>query len=203
VLKPRSHRADRGGVKKDLKAQLHLKFVLPLLGVAAAGLAVMQLGLVDRLNAGDDTASAAQPGATQPATTDQTTGAAPATDATETTELPADAPEAPAKPTGMEQLAAKLEKHKVVVVLVYSPGGNVDSLATAEARLGAEDARAGFLALDASKERLIAELASTYDIRTTPTLLFVVHGPNLANKVVGWADRQTVAQLVVDARRAL
>ena len=190
-------------MKKDLKAQLHLKFVLPLLGVAAAGLAVMQLGLVDRLTTGDDTASAAQPGATQPATTDLTTGTAPATDAAETTELPADVPEAPAKPTGMEQLAAKLEKHKVVVVLAYVPGGNVDSLATAEARLGAEDANAGFLALDASKERLIAELASTYDIRTTPTLLFVVRGPNLANKVVGWADRQTVAQLVVDARRTL
>jgi hypothetical protein len=190
-------------VKKDLKSQLHLKFMLPLLGVAAAGLAVMQLGPVDRLTGNDDSASAAQSQITQPAETGSTaTEPVSASDPAEA-EKPSSkpAPATHAKKTGMQQLAAKLKKNKVVVVLVYSPGGNVDSLATAEARLGAKDAKAGFLALDASKERLVGELARMFDIRTTPTLLFVVGGPNLANKVTGWADRETVAQLVVDARR--
>jgi hypothetical protein len=191
-------------VKKDLKSQLHLKFVLPLLGVAAAGLAVMQLGVVDRLTGNDESASAAQPQATQPAVTEGSTVTepAPASEPAEG-EKPSSKPAETTHPkkTGMQQVAAKLKKSRVVVVLVYSPGGNVDSLATAEARLGAKDAKAGFLALDASKERLVGELARMFDIRTTPTLLFVVRGPNLANKVTGWADRETVAQLVVDARR--
>ena len=180
-------------MKRDLKSQLHLKVLVPLVAVAIAGLAVFQLGLIDRLTGGDE-AEAAEPVMTEPA--------APATEP---------APEEPAaeqglksasKPTGMDEIEKALKKNRYVIVLLYIPNGQVDALATTEARLGAEDAGAGFVALDASKERVIRDVVQAYDIRTTPSTLLMTGGPNLANMVEGYADRQTVAQLVEDARRS-
>lgn len=191
---------------KQLKSQLRLRFVLPLVIIAAAGLAVFQLGLVERLTGTNETAGAAQPSsAEEPSATTApaTTGAEEPVDGETTAEGEQSIePRVTTKPTGAEQLAAELEERPVVVVVVYSPDGAVDSLAIAEARLGAEDAKAGFLALDASKERAIGEIATAYDIRSTPTVLVIRRGPTLANTIAGWADRQTVAQLAENARHA-
>jgi hypothetical protein len=188
----------KNDVKRDLKSQLHIKFVLPLGVVAATGVAIMQLGLIDKLTGSDDTASAASPVIAEPATTTAPEGETVAAEEQS-------GAEAVTKPTGAERLDAALEKNRIVVVLVYSPDSQVDALATTEARTGATDANAGFLGIDASKERAVSDLATAYDIRETPTLLIAkrVDGiATLANKVNGWADRQTVAQLVEDARRA-
>jgi hypothetical protein len=190
-------------VKPNLTSQLHLRFVLPLLGVAAAGLAVMQLGLVDRLTGDDESAQAAQPVVTQAVPEPSPTPPAnePATEAQESD--PASNPEPKSsKPSGADRLAAELESHRWVVVLLYAPEGQVDALATAEARLAADEVHAGFVAIDSSKERAVSDLALDYDLRMTPTVLVVTRGPTLANKIEGFADRETVAQLIEDARRA-
>ena len=182
---------------QGLKSHFRLRFVVPLVAIAVAGLAVFQLGLIDRFTGTDETASAL-PTSTEAAPPSEPTSTSPA----ETTSPePAEEEASKPKPTGMEQLNAELSKHKVVVVVAYSPDGAVDSLAISEARLGADDAKAGFLALNGAKERQIGELAEEYDVRDTPTVLIFERGPSLANKVVGWADRPTVAQLVEDARR--
>lgn len=185
---------------KQLKGKFRLRFVLPLAIVAIVGLAVFQLGLVDRLTGDDETASAAPPAASEPAPP-----AEPATTPSEdgTTDGTDGGTEEPAgKPTGAEQLDKKLAKHKIVVMIVYSPEGAVDSSAISEARLGADDANAGFLAINGNKESEVGDLANEYDVRSTPTVLIMERGPSLANKAVGWVDRQTVAQLVEDARHS-
>lgn len=184
---------------KQLKGKFRLRFVLPLAIVAVVGLAVFQLGLVDRLTGDDETASAAPPAASEPAPP-----AEPATPSEDgTTDGTDGGTEEPAgKPTGAEQLDKKLAKHKIVVMIVYSPEGAVDSSAISEARLGADDANAGFLAINGNKESEVGDLANEYDVRSTPTVLIMERGPSLANKAVGWVDRQTVAQLVEDARHS-
>jgi hypothetical protein len=187
---------------KQLKGKFRLRFVLPLAIVAIVGLAVFQLGLVDRLTGDDETASAAPPAASEPAppaepaTTPSEDGTTDGTEGGTENEKPAE------KPTGAEQLDKKLAKHKIVVMIVYSPEGAVDSSAISEARLGADDANAGFLAINGNKEHEVGDLANEYDVRSTPTVLIFERGPSLANKAVGWVDRQTVAQLVEDARHS-
>jgi hypothetical protein len=185
-----------------------LRVLLPIAAVAVAGLLFVQFGL-DALGLGPDTgepvaASAvgsASPSAT-PQETPETLGQTGTTGAPE--QAPAEQPssEPVEESGGMTQLEAELETHKVVVLVVYSPEGAVDSLVTSEARLGASDVNAGFVAVNAQKEKLIGDLALEYDLRETPAVLIFRRGPELKTKLVGYADRQTVAQAAQDARRA-
>ena len=97
-------------------------------------------------------------------------------------------------------LNAGLLHKKVVVVLFYAPGDDYDTIQTRETRAGALDAKAGFLALDVTKNDEVAALASQFDVRTAPATIVFVRGPKVFYRVNGYADRQAVAQAATDAR---
>jgi hypothetical protein len=185
-----------------VKNKLRLRFVLPLALVAVGGLAVFQLGLLDRLTGSDEDASAT-PSQTQPATETVAAGETgqdePAPATTGDAGQGAEEPES-SEPTGMEQLEKRLRKHEVVVVVVYTPESDVDTRQIAEAREGSEDARAGFLALDGSDDNQVAELAELYDVRSTPAVLVFTTGQTLLTKIAGYADSEIVAQAAQNAR---
>lgn len=104
-------------------------------------------------------------------------------------------------------LALALRSHKVVVVSLYTPGADLDAMATAEARHGAAIARAGFLALNVADDKIVAPLSSLLSGAPTaadrvldgPAVL-VFDRPNaLFVRFNGFADSDTVAQAAANA----
>jgi hypothetical protein len=180
----------------DVKEQLRLRFVIPLVAVALGGLGVAKFVLMDDGNA----AEAAAP--TGPAATSPAPAPAPPT-ATATDEAPEEeegGSEQSEKPTGMEKLTAALAEDAIVIVVVYSPDGAVDAKQVSEARAAADDVATGFLSLNGLKERDVEEIAEAYDVRTTPHVLVFRRGPEVAARFDTWADRETLAQAAQIAR---
>jgi hypothetical protein len=106
----------------------------------------------------------------------------------------------PAKPaSNLSPLDRQLRAHRVVVVLFYSPGDDYDTLQTRETRAGALDAKAGFLALNVTRDSQVAELAAQYDVRDAPATLIFRRGPQIAYRVAGYLDRAAVAQAAFNA----
>ena len=194
--------ADRGSVR----AQVRLRVLLPVVAVAIAGLLFVKFGM-SALGLGPDAGepvAASAVGSASPSTPKATPAPSGQTETAPATEpAPAEttAPPPASEAGGMAQLESELVTHRVVVLAVYSPDGAVDSLITSEARLGASDVNAGFVAVNAQKEKMIGDLALEYDLRETPAVLIFRRGPELKTKLVGYADRQTVAQAAQDARR--
>jgi hypothetical protein len=94
----------------------------------------------------------------------------------------------------------QLARHRVVVVLLYAPGDDYDTIQTRETRAGALASGAGFLALNVKKNRQVAALAAQYEVRQAPATLVFTRGPRLAYRVAGFLDRDAVAQAVANAR---
>jgi hypothetical protein len=104
------------------------------------------------------------------------------------------------KATGsLVRIRHALEHHSVVVVLFYEPRASYDGIQTREARAGALDADAGFVAVDVSKNRDVAPLARKYGVLDAPSLLLVTRR-GVATRIVGFAERATVAQAAENAR---
>lgn len=91
--------------------------------------------------------------------------------------------------------------NRVVVVLFYAPGDDYDTIQARETRAGALAAKAGFLALNVTKNQQVAALAAEYDVREAPATLIFTRGPRVAFRVAGYMDRQAVAQAATDAQR--
>jgi hypothetical protein len=108
---------------------------------------------------------------------------------------------AKAKKPKLSPLERALERNRVVVALFYAPDVAYDTIETREARAGALAARAGFLALDATDDSAVGELATTYDVRDTPAILVFRRGPRVAVRLSGYADREAVAQAAQNARQ--
>jgi hypothetical protein len=174
-----------------VRNQLRLKFILPLILVAVGGLAVAKFVVLS-----DDSGEAE---AAAPATTVAQSEPPPAV---ETEPATTEAEDAEPQAVGLAKLDAALKKKGVVVVVVYSPDGAVDTLQVSEARQGAADVKAGFLALNGQKEKEIADFATTYDVRTTPVVLVFRRGPELWQRFDTVTDRKTVAQAAQNARQA-
>jgi hypothetical protein len=112
----------------------------------------------------------------------------------------------PSKPANkpspqLSPLEGALRKHSVVVVLFYAPGDDYDTIQARETRAGALAAKAGFLALNVTKNQQVAALAAEYDVREAPATLVFTRGPRVAYRVAGYMDRQAVAQAAADAHR--
>ncbi len=192
-----------------MKTRVRLRLILPVIAVAIAGLLFFQFGR-DAVGLGSDEPkqAAASPA---PASAEPQAPAAPEPQAAEPTTAPEPADAAPASEDpasegtsesgGMTELRSALQTYGVVVLVVYSPQGNVDSSIVSEARLGADETGAGFVTVNATKETMVGELALTYDVRETPSVLVFIQGtePELQTRFIGYADRQTVAQAVQDA----
>jgi hypothetical protein len=199
-------------IRKTVRSKVRLRVLLPLVGaivVAAAGLAVLQLDLLDKIGLGSDeneskpvAAEVAPAGPSASGSGGSAGESAGETTAPAQTTAPAegDQPAAASESAGMDALEAELEEHKVVVLVVSSPQAAVDSIVTLEARLGADAAGAGFLAVNSLKENEIGSIATEYDVRDTPAVLVFRRGPELVKKFLGYADRVTVAQAAQSAK---
>jgi hypothetical protein len=98
------------------------------------------------------------------------------------------------------KLARELENHRVVVAVLFSPDSNVDALAIAEARAGARQAGAGFVAIDVYDIKEVAPVAAQYGaIRGAPSVLVLERFKGAVTQFAGYVDRETVAQAVDNA----
>ena len=117
-------------------------------------------------------------------------------------------PKGPSVINGMPAaLARALASHAVVVVSLYAPRSSVDAMATDEARHGAALAGAGFVAFSVANERIVSPLTSLLTGAQTaadrvldgPAVLVFQRPRTLFVRFNGFADRDTVAQAVVNA----
>jgi hypothetical protein len=102
--------------------------------------------------------------------------------------------------TDQTALAHELERHRLVVAVLYSAGANLDTLALREARSGAARAKAGFVAIDVYDTQEIAPVAAQYAVRGAPSVFVFVRGRGAVTQFDGWVDSETVAQAVDNAR---
>jgi hypothetical protein len=100
---------------------------------------------------------------------------------------------------GDTPLARELERHRVVVAVLYAPGAQLDSLAVHEARAGADLSGAGFVAIDVYDTQQIAAVSSEYSTRGSPSVLIYVRNRGAVVIFEGWVDSETVAQAVDNA----
>jgi len=100
-------------------------------------------------------------------------------------------------------IAEVLKHHRIAVVLVYDPQSKVNALSIGEAQLGADRANAGFLRVNVLKQRQIEPFAKNYGLLPVPTILFFARPGKLVQKLVGFADQDTVAQAAINAARGL
>jgi uncharacterized protein YkuJ len=97
------------------------------------------------------------------------------------------------------ELARELERHGVVVAVLYAPDSVVDRLAIREARAGADLADAGFVAIDVYDAKEIAPVAAQYAVRGAPSVFVFTRPAGAVTQFAGWVDRETVAQAVGNA----
>lgn len=187
-----------------MRQQLRLRVLLPVavLGLLGAGFGAFAMGgpaAPESIPVPRPTSSAAaDTGATDTGATD--TGAA---DAAPAPPPPTTTEAAPPTEPAEEQsaLARKLKESSVVVVVFHTPGADLDAAAVREARAGANQAGAGYLAVDVTKEGAVAALAAEYDVLGAPTVLVVVRGGEVKSRFDGIVDRTIVAQAATNARK--
>jgi hypothetical protein len=102
---------------------------------------------------------------------------------------------------GTDSLEWMLLRYRTVVVVFYSPKSKVDDEAVIEARAGALESGAGFVAVNVKREAQVAALSIGYEVLDTPTVLVFIRGPKLKSHFSGIVDRFLVAQAVTNARR--
>lgn len=114
--------------------------------------------------------------------------------------VPRPAPKVPEPKTGLPvAIDAALANHELVVVSLVVPGARVDELAAAEARAGAQLAGVGYLALNVLNEGVARSLLKKLGTLEDPSLLLVRRGGEVALKLNGFVDRDTVAQAAANA----
>jgi lipopolysaccharide export system protein LptC len=93
-----------------------------------------------------------------------------------------------------------LHQHSVVVVSLSSPGAQVDQMAAAEAKAGADEMHAGFVNVDVRHQRPGMAILHKLGIVDTPAVLVVKRPGAVYSDFKGFVDRDVVAQAVTDAR---
>lgn len=98
-------------------------------------------------------------------------------------------------------LSRMLAQHPVTVVALYDPAAAIDELALAEARAGAAEVRAGFLALNIRSETQVRPLAQLLGVLESPSVLVYERPNTLFLRLNGFSDRATIAQAAANAQR--
>ena len=98
-------------------------------------------------------------------------------------------------------IAKALGKDPIVVVSVYNPYSEVDGIAFAEARAGAQMANVGFLPLSVLSQAQVGKLTEQLGLLPDPGLLVYARPGNLVARISGFADKETVAQAAQNAAR--
>ena len=96
-------------------------------------------------------------------------------------------------------IAHALGTHAVVVVSVFDPYSEVDGIAFAEARAGAQLAHAGFVPLNVLSEMQAGKLTEQLGLLPNPGLLVYARPSTLAVRISGFVDKETVAQAAANA----
>jgi hypothetical protein len=110
------------------------------------------------------------------------------------------APEVKVPPTGFPKAVDKaLGKHEILVVSLVVPGARVDALAAAEAEAGAKLGGVGFLALNVLNEDVAHALLTKLGQVEDPSVLVLKRSGEVALKLSGFVDRETVAQAAANA----
>lgn len=99
-------------------------------------------------------------------------------------------------------IASALGKHSIVVVSLYNPYSEVDGIAFAEARAGAQMARAGFVPLSVLSQAQVGKLTEALGLLPDPGLLVYTRPGTLVARISGFADKETVAQVAQNAANA-
>jgi len=99
-------------------------------------------------------------------------------------------------------IATALGKHAIVVVSLYNPYSEVDGIAFAEARAGAQMARAGFVPLSVLSQAQVGKLTESLGLLPDPGLLVYTRPGTLVVRISGFADKETVAQAAQNAANA-
>ena len=118
---------------------------------------------------------------------------------------------APAQPSAAERaalaaglpaaVARALGQHGVVVVSLYNPYSQVDGIAFAEARAGAQLAGVGFVPLNVLSQAQVEKLTEQLGLLPDPGLLVYTRPAALVARISGFADKETVAQAAQNAAR--
>jgi hypothetical protein len=98
-------------------------------------------------------------------------------------------------------VALALGQHRIVVVSIYNPYSEVDGIAFAEARAGAQVAGAGFVGLNVLSQAQVGKLTQTLGLLPDPGLLVYIRPGTLVARISGFADKETVAQAAQNAAR--
>jgi hypothetical protein len=98
-------------------------------------------------------------------------------------------------------IANALGKHSIVVVSLYNPYSEVDGIAFAEARAGAQMAKVGFLPLSVLSQAQVGKLTEQLGLLPDPGLLVYARPGTLVARISGFADKETVAQAAQNAAR--
>jgi hypothetical protein len=139
---------------------------------------------------------------TQPSTAHST----PAVTTPAQTPAPSKAHSHPATPVKLNthglpvKVALALRKSSVVVVSLSQPGADVDAMAAAEAKAGADAMGAGYVKLNVFHQRPGTAILRRLGVLTTPALLVIKRPGAVYSEFKGFVDRDVVEQAVADAR---
>jgi hypothetical protein len=98
-------------------------------------------------------------------------------------------------------IARALGQHGVVVVSLHNPYSEVDGIAFAEARAGAQLAGVGFVPLNVLSARQVEKLTEQIGLMPDPGVLIYSRPAALVGRISGFADKETVAQAAQNAAR--
>jgi hypothetical protein len=99
----------------------------------------------------------------------------------------------------------ELAHHKVVVVSFYNPNDSVDAISVAEAHAGAVSAGAGFLLVNVLNDKvagILTALLPNGGLLPQPGVLIYRAPGNIAMRLDGFADRDSISQAATDALSA-
>jgi hypothetical protein len=98
-----------------------------------------------------------------------------------------------------EPIAQAFGRYHTLVVSLYDPYSQVDGTSFAEAKAGAALASVGFVPLSVLSQRDVGKLTQQLGLLPDPGVLVYVRPGNLAAKIAGFADKETVAQAAENA----
>jgi hypothetical protein len=98
-------------------------------------------------------------------------------------------------------LSKTLAKHPVTVVALYDPEAALDAMTLAEARAGAAEVGAGFLAISIRSEPQVRPLTQLLGVLESPSVLVYERPNTLFVRLAGFSDRATIAQAAANARQ--
>lgn len=206
---------------EQVSPQVRLIAVLGLVLALLGGGATMLMGRNAAAAAEDE---ALPPSAVQGAlnvaaraqtTADAATARAKSVDAQTAEAAPAAAPKPAAKPKAAAKpkpaptvapnglpmsIATALNRYEVVVVSLYASGAALDATALEEARAGAKDAGAGFVAVNVLDAKQSEPLAKLLGVDEPPAVLVYRSPDELLYRFDGFVDLATVSQAASTAR---